>query len=225
MARTRTQVVWLACAAMTLGLVTASTAQELTLDGASYDGDLIVVHEAPQPEPSGAGPDLAPVVDTVGDTSNTSTGTALAKGNAYRVDLSTGLVQAEFWLNFSNTQTLNFYVYQSPVEFGTYTQVFLSSTSVTGTGAAWYSSGPINYWMNAGNYYIIAVSWSGSMSYTYDTGDSQAVSFGEHVYGYATGTHPLPAAFTTSSNDQAIYHQRLTTDVDVPVTLRTLTVE
>ena len=52
------------------------------------------------------------------------------------------------------------------------------------------------------------------MTYYYGTGESQVVSFGEHVHGYATGTHPLPASFSSTSNDQAIYHQRLTTDVN-----------
>lgn len=97
---------------------------------------------------------------------------------------------------------------------------------MTGTGVGWYSSGTINYRLEAGNYYIIAVSWSGTTSYWYGSGDSQLVSFGEHVYGYASGTHPLPPSFDTTSNDQAIYHQRLTTDVDViPVELQSFAVE
>ncbi|MCU0304438.1 MAG: hypothetical protein MUC56_10315 [Thermoanaerobaculales bacterium] len=111
------------------------------------------------------------------------------------------------------------------MEFGTYTQVFPTSAMVTGSGAGWYSSGPINYLLQAGSYYIIAVSFSGTVSYSYDTGDSQAVSFGAHVHGHATGTHPLPASFSSTANDQAIYHQRPTTDVDVPVELQSFAAE
>jgi hypothetical protein len=177
---------------MTAGLA----AQELTLDGTPFYGTVSAAE--PSARTGGFGPDSAraPVIDVVGDTSNTGSGTGRAKGNAYRVDLSTGLVEAEFWLTFSDSQTLAFYVYQSPVELGTYTQVYTSSTTVAGTGAGWYSSGPVNYRMEAGNHYIIAVSWSGDMSVAYGTADSQVVSFGEHVHGYATGAHfaPRPSA-------------------------------
>lgn len=150
-------------------------------------------------------------VDVVGGTNASNSGNGLAKGNAYRVDTSVTLLMAEFYLNFSNSQTLQFYVYESPVEFGTYTQIFTVSETVAGTGEGWYSSGPIGIELVSGMYYVMAVSWSGSCQYYYNTGDSQPTSFGAEVYGYATGTHPLPASFDTSSNDQAIYFQRLTT--------------
>jgi hypothetical protein len=206
-------------------MVGGLAAQELALDGAPYAGAATAAEASALDATAGGGDGRSPVIDVVGDTTNTGSGSGRAKGNAYRVDLSTGLVEAEFWLTFSDSQTLAFYVYQSPVEFGTFTEVYTSSTTVAGTGTGWYSSGPINFRMEAGNYYIIAVSWSGAMSYTYATGDSQPVSFGEHVYGYAVGFHPLPATFVTSSNDQAIYHQRLTTDVDVPVELQSFSTE
>lgn len=150
-------------------------------------------------------------VDVVGGTSNSSSGAAKAKGNAYRVDTGTTLEMAEFYLSFTGSQLLQYYVYESSVEFGTYTQIYTASETVTGVGQGWYSSGVINIPLAAGMYYIIAVSWDGTCGYYYDTGDTQATSFGAHVYGYATGSHPLPASFVTSSNDQAIYYQRITT--------------
>lgn len=205
-----------------LGTAGGAVTQELTLDGEPFSGP---VTAAGPTQPLDGGGQKAPVVDVVGGTASSATNPGRAKGNAYRVDLSTGLVEAEFWLTFSDSQTLAFYVYQSPVEFGTYTQVFTTSATVTGTGAGWYSSGPINYRLEAGNYYIIAVSWSGGMTYYYNSADSQVVSFGEHVHGYAVGLHPLPGTFSSTSNDQAIYHQRLTTDVDVPVELQALSVD
>lgn len=157
------------------------------------------------------------VIDIVGGTSNSSTRNALAKGNAYRVDNSVVLNEAEFWLSFSGTQTVNVYVFDSPAEFGTYNEVYRSSGPMTGTGAAWYSSGPIAVPMSAGMYYIIAVSWSGTVTYYYNVGDTQATSFGAHVHGYATGVHPLPTTISSTVNDQAIYYQRLTTDLATPV--------
>ena len=103
----------------------------------------------------------AGVVDIVGNTSNQATGTGLAKGNAYRVDNTVVLNLAEFWLNFTSSQTLTYYVFHSPVEFGNYTEVYRSSQVVAGSGPGWYASPAINVALNGGNYYIIAVSWSG----------------------------------------------------------------
>lgn len=186
-------------------------AVEIAIDGVATSETSVPAEGIP-PEFNGFA-----VIDIVGGTSNSSTRAALAKGNAYRVDNSVVLNEAEFWLDFTSTQTLNYYVFDSPAEFGTYTQVYQGSGLVAGTGAGWYSSGPIAIPMTAGTYYIIAVSWSGTLTYYYDVGDTQATSFGAHVHGYATGTHPLPNMISSTVNDQAIYHQRLTTDLATPV--------
>lgn len=199
-----------------LALTVSGYSQSVTTDKMHHvDGELMTVlpevnhQSAPINGASTAGSGRA--VDIVGGTNYSSTKTALAKGNSYRVDIDVTLTEAEFWLNFNNLQTLNFYVYESPVEFGTYNQIFTSTKNVTGTGAGWYSSDAISVALNAGNYYIIAVSFSGTNTYYYNVGDSELTSFGSYVHGYAIGTHPLPPTITSSVNDQAIYHQRLTT--------------
>ncbi len=156
-------------------------------------------------------------IDIVGSTASSSSGTGRAKGNAYRVDINVVLNEVEFWLNFTSTQTLTYYVFDSPVEFGTYTEVYRDSETVTGFGAGWYSSGPLCIPLSAGQYYIIAVSWNGTLTYYYGSGDTQATSFGAHVHGYATGYDPLPASFQSTVNDQAIYHQRITTGGASPI--------
>ena len=167
----------------------------------------------------------APVVELVGIDSSFASGLARARGNAFRIDTATGLIEAEFYLQFSDVQTLSFYVYHSPIEVGVYTQVFTTSAVVTGSGIGWYSSGLINYRLEVGNYYIIAVSWDGTVGYFFGLGDSQVTSFGEQVHGYADNTQPLPATFFSGGLDEVIYYQRLTTDVDVPVELQRFTVE
>jgi len=156
-------------------------------------------------------------IDIVGDASNPATGTGLAKGNSYRVDVGAVLNLAEFWLNFSNTQTLTYYVFVGNQEFGVYNEVWRDSEEVTGSGSGWYPSTPINVDLEQGLYYIIAVSWNGSMTYYFGVGDEQPVSFGSYVHGYAIGSDPLPESFESMSNDQAIYHQRLTTNESTPV--------
>jgi hypothetical protein len=127
------------------------------------------------------------------------------------------LNEAEFWLNFSNTQTLTFYVFEAPQEFGTYFEVYRDSQEVTGSGAGWYSSGPIWVDLLENYHYIIAVSWTGTTTYYFGSGDTQDISFGAYTHGYATGTDPLPETIESTVNDQAIYHQRLTTDETVGV--------
>lgn len=150
-------------------------------------------------------------IDIVGDTSHSSSGFGRAKGNSYQVDMEVTLNEAEFWLDFNGSQTLTYYVFVCPDEFGTYNEVFRNSETVNGTGAGWYSSGSVSIDLSAGNHYIIIVSWDGEVTYFFDTGDSQTTSFGSYTHGYATGYDPLPSSFESLSNDTAIYHQRLTT--------------
>lgn len=157
------------------------------------------------------------VVDIVGDTSNYATDPGRAKGNAYRIHTSVVLSEAEFWLDFSDLQTLTFYVFESPEEFGTYTEVYRQSAAVTGSGVGWYTSGPLAVTLMADTHYIIAVSWTGTMTYYFGSGDSQDTSFGAYVHGYASGYDPLPPSFDSLTNDYAIYHQQLTTDTPVAV--------
>ncbi len=151
-------------------------------------------------------------IDIVGDTSNSSSGSGRAKGNSYQVDIDVVLNEAEFWLNFSDSQNLTYYVFDCPSEFGTYSEVYRDSEPVTGSGADWYSSGALSIDLNTGTHYIIAVSWDGYMTYYFGTGDEQTTSFGAYTHGYASGSDPLPSSFESTSNDQAIYHQRLTTE-------------
>lgn len=154
-------------------------------------------------------------IDVVGDTSNSSSSAGRAKGNSYQIDTSVILDEAEFWLDFSDTQTLTYYVFMCPTEFGTYNEVYRNSESVVGVGTGWYSSGAVAVNMDVGLHYIIAVSWTGTTGYWYGSGDSQATSFGAQTHGYAPGYDPLPASFESLSNDQAIYHQRITTTLNV----------
>lgn len=207
------QVLLLIALAVVLSLTSAAVADPAQ---GLVDGSIAMTPGTDLPAKTEQGSD-GRTVDVVGDASNTGFGVGRAKGNAYRVDGDVTLDEAEFWLNFTSTQTLAYYVFTSPVEFGTYTEVYRDTETVAGLGAGWYSTGIISVPMYAGTHYIIAVSWDGSMTYYYATGESQSTSFGAHVHGYATGYHPLPSSFSSYSNDQAIYYQRLMTTVVTPV--------
>ena len=186
----------------------------------------VTVNGVPAKEPAKALPPniswlASASVDVVGGTAHGESDPARAKGNSYRIDTSATLNEAEFWLTFSDTQTLTFYVFEGADEFGTYSEVYRSSRGVSGTGTDWYSTGPISVPLTAGQHYIVAVSWSGTLIYYYNIGDSQATSFGAFTHGYATGTDPLPGSFDSTENDQAVYHQRLTTNEPTVPTVAT----
>ncbi|MEM1448810.1 MAG: hypothetical protein AAF957_15080 [Planctomycetota bacterium] len=121
------------------------------------------------------------------------------------------MVEIEVELEFSDTQTLRYAVHTSPVEYGTYSEVFARSIQVTGTGLGTYSSGPMNLEHSAGQHDIISVSWTGTTDLTFGFGGPVSVSFGEHTHGYATGAHPFPPSFSSTVNDFAVYSQRLST--------------
>lgn len=170
------------------------------------DGIDCSIAESPQ------GKEVSTYFDIVGSTSDSSRENPwTGKGNAFRVDTSRILLEQEFFLDFTTTQTLSFYVYKSPVEFGTYNQAHKNSYVVTGNGANWYSSGQIHVPLEEGQFYIIALSWNGSLEYFYGVGDSQPVSFGSQVHGFAGGFDPLGPTISSTGNDYAIYYQRLST--------------
>jgi hypothetical protein len=160
-------------------------------------------------------------IDVVGGTANPATRDRLAKGNIYQVNTSVILNQFESYLSFSGTETLNFYVFKNSAEFGTYSQVASTSYPVTGSGAAaFYSSGPLNTILSAGQWYILAVSWSGpANTYYYNTVGSPVTSFGAWASAYASGTNPLAGTVNIGNFDGAIYYQRVTTGVPEPSTL------
>ena len=164
---------------------------------------------------------IAPVVslatvDIVGSTTNNSGPNPWdAKGNVYRVDQSVILTEQEFHLQFQGHQTINYYVYSSPTEDGEFNLIQSNMVVHAGAGQNWYSSGPLSVPLQAGQYYLLGFSFPSNtpppVTYYFATGDSQDVSFGSQVHGFATGFHPLGPTVLTGGNDQAIYYQRLTT--------------
>jgi hypothetical protein len=193
-------------------IVSAAVAEEVVL---WVDGVPLAMEVITRPAETMAGPD-GRTIDIVGDTSMSSGATGRAKGNSYVVTTTVTLTEAEFYLDFTSSQQLTFYVFTSPVEFGTYTELYRDSAQVDGMGVGWYSTGEIAVELAAGNHYIIAVSWNGYLTYFFGTGDYQETSFGAYTHGYATGYDPLPATIESLVNDQAIYHQRLTTGMPTP---------
>jgi hypothetical protein len=155
-------------------------------------------------------------IDVVGDTSNSSGANPWdAKGNIYRVDQSVRLTQLESYLQFQGQQNIQYYVYDSPTDEGTYTRIHTNSVTHSGSGADWYPSGPLNVPLNAGRYYLLGFSFPSSVpppvTYYFGVGEQEAVSFGAQIRAFAAGVHPPGTTVFPAGNDQAIYHQRITT--------------
>ncbi|MBL8896919.1 MAG: hypothetical protein JNM84_04800 [Planctomycetes bacterium] len=157
--------------------------------------------------------------EILGTTANAATRTAAAKGNSLRVDRTVVLESFEIFLDFRGAQDLEFTVFRCTDEAGTYAEVARVVVPTNGQGRRWYSSGALDLFLLCGSHYLLAVSWPGSATYFYDTTETQALSFGEHTFGYAPGVHPLPASITTNSNDYAVYNLAVKThlpDTDEP---------
>jgi hypothetical protein len=157
--------------------------------------------------------------EILGTTANAATRSAAAKGNSLRIDQTVVLESFEIYLDFRGAQDLEFSVFRCYAEAGTYAQVARVVVPTNGQGRRWYASGALDLFLLCGSHYILAVSWPGSATYFYDTTETQALSFGEHTFGYAPGTHPLPTSIATSSNDYAVYNLAVKThlpDSDEP---------
>ncbi len=168
-------------------------------------------------------PAWASVIDQIGSTdSSTPTNPSSpfhGKGNLFRVDQNVTLTEQAFYLHFTDSKTMTFCVYESVSgsQMGDYTQIQSKQVAMTGSGSTWYSSGPIGVPLQAGHYYIIAYSMPGSFT-SYWTGgvDSLTVSFGEQLSGISNIVDPAPTSLSISSDNKAIYYQRLTTEVPEP---------
>lgn len=170
-----------------------------------------------------AGPAWATLIDEIGSTQlsgNTTPSSPFhGKGNLFRVDQSVTLTEQAFYLHFTDSKTMTFCVYESVSgsQMGDCIQIQSKQVAMTGSGSTWYSSGPVNVPLQAGHYYIIAYSLPGSFT-SYWTGglDSVTVSFGEQLSGISNIVDPAPTSLSISSDNKAIYYQRLTTEVPEP---------
>src|SRR5688572_24400757 len=86
----------------------------------------------------------AQIVETVGGTTTSPSGTNRGKGSLYRVDTSVFLIDFEMHLNVPSPDTLTFFLYRHHSRTGPATLEWTHQVQVTGgIGAAWYSTGPI----------------------------------------------------------------------------------
>lgn len=157
----------------------------------------------------------AQTVDTIGGTTTTAANRpAAGKGSVFKVDSSVLLFTYEMWLDApAGPQTVNFFIYRHHSRSGPFTLTHQFPVTFTGgVGPAWVSSGPIVVPLVCGNYYMLGVSWSGTLTYFYNTNPTALpVSFGTWERAH-TLTNPIPTTYNVSTGiDIAVYRQQLTT--------------
>ena len=154
------------------------------------------------------------------------------RGNVYLCTTPKKLVEQRSYLNPTAAASIQFLVYEGSTFAGTYNLV--ASTDITsGTGEGWYSSGPMDYDLQAGMYYLIYPQWDVNANYY----NQQTItpypidcSFGQLVGGVGWDWAPVysvpPAATQTSTgleNTGVAYYQTIVTDDLVPVELSSFT--
>ncbi len=154
------------------------------------------------------------------------------RGNVFLCTTAKKLVETRSYLNPTAAASIQFLVYEGSSFAGTYNLV--SSIDVTGgPGEGWYSSGAMDYDLQAGMYYLIYPQWDVNANYY----NQQAISpypipcsFGELVGGVGWDWAPVysvPAPATQTSTGLegtgVAYYQIVVTDDVVPVEMTSFT--
>ena len=155
------------------------------------------------------------------------------RGNVFHCTTAKKLVEHRSYLNPVSSASIQFLVYEGADFLGTYNLV--NSTDVTdGPGEGWYSSGPIDYDLQEGMYYLIYAQWDVNSNYYNNQGVTPypvPCSFGEQVGGVGwdwSPTYSVPPATTQTNSVGALntgvsYYQVIVTDDIVPVELSSFT--
>ncbi|MCO4773092.1 MAG: proprotein convertase P-domain-containing protein, partial [Deltaproteobacteria bacterium] len=140
---------------------------------------------------------LPPV--TYEGTTDLTGGQTRTRGNKYFVTTSVDVDTIAMYLDAPAGTTLNWVVYESATELGTYTLLSTTTTTAPGGGRQWLVSDPIGTALTAGNYYVLGAHWGPtSVGYTYEVSPALPVlaPFGELVGGASSDPDNLavPAA-------------------------------
>jgi hypothetical protein len=137
--------------------------------------------------------------------------TALAKGNCLRVDRTVILTDFAFHLELAEPQTLVFTIHRAVREDAEFTLEQSWSVPALPAGATWYSPRSLYVPLLAGNHYLLCVSWSGTLTYSFHPAAAWPVSFGQQRYAHWSGAHPLPAQVEARNEMPATYLMSIAT--------------
>ncbi|MBL8900219.1 MAG: hypothetical protein JNM84_21490 [Planctomycetes bacterium] len=136
---------------------------------------------------------------------------ALAKGNCVRIDRTVVLTDFAFYLELAEPQSLVFTIHRAVREDASYVLEQSWSIPAQPAGPSWYSPTALYVPLLAGNHYLLSVSWSGTLTYSFHPAAAWPLTFGEQRYAYWSGAHPLPSALLARNEMPATYLMALTT--------------
>ncbi len=144
------------------------------------------------------------VGSTSGSTGSSTSGTssALGRGLKWYVTSDVTLESAEIYL--SSSSSITFGVYEATTQTGTYTRIHQSS-GVASISGSWRMSNALNVSLQAGKYYVVLASWSGSRTYYWYSSanySSFPCAFGSIVASatYSSSSPPSSYAFSDGGN-------------------------
>jgi len=165
------------------------------------------------------------ITDTVGSWTYTFLGEDRGRGNNWYANESVTINEIEMYLGISSSTTLYWFVYENPTANGNFMKIFETSTT-SGTGQKFYSSGDISIELEAGKYYLMGA-WWGSTSVIYGRGN-EIVPFNVSFGKLQTGIPSSPTASTPPdtwnfiysgySPDYGPYYSRITTNKTSTIT-------
>ncbi len=157
------------------------------------------------------------IVDTEGGTSRVNYADSRYRGNVYAVSNSTTLKRIESYLNFTGYRNLDFVVFRSDALWGSYSRVYQQTAAVSGIGAGFYSSNPFALPLVEGQFYIVAVGWTGgNATFYWDiTPVPHDVSFGQKHYGFGYAGYPIGTTIANPDFLNGDYYQETDDGGDV----------
>ncbi|MBK9384042.1 MAG: hypothetical protein IPN34_04375 [Planctomycetes bacterium] len=163
---------------------------------------------------------LAPVgaqqAEIIGSLVGRTAHAALAKGNCLRIDRTVVLADFAFHLELAEPQTLVFTIHRAVREDASYVLEQSWAIPAEPAGPSWYSPTALYVPLLAGNHYLLSVSWSGTLTYSFHPAAAWPLSFGEQRYAYWSGAHPLPTALLARNEMPATYLMSLRTQAPSP---------
>jgi hypothetical protein len=156
------------------------------------------------------------------------------RGNMFHCTVARKLVEHRMYLNPSSAASMQFLVYEGAAFNGIYNLVSSIDVSPQGPGEGWYSSGAMDYDLQAGMYYLIYAQWDINSNYYNNQGVTPypvPCSFGEQVAGIGWNWVPVYSVPPPATQNQDLevldtgvsYYQTIVTDDLIPVEMSSFT--
>lgn len=173
------------------------------------------------------------VVDELGGWENVLSEAQMDAGNSFSVEKSTSIKEIGVYLDIPVSSSLYLFVYESTFNpdtmIGTLTRLHQTHVANSGTGERWYSSGPIDVSLGAGQSYYIGASWLEAVKFGFGgIAGFQSTSFGQFSIGiWGMFGYPPPETISSEQSSGEIsqlpFYMRLSACSTAPEPTKILT--